>query len=91
MGPGWEDGGGLYTFFPTEHDEEGGQQGDEGGQDGLAGKQRGEQAAEHRPGDEGTNQSIVDPDLLQCGPLPVGRTSGTDAPSRCADSQYTSW
>ena len=47
MGPGWEDGGGLYTFFPTEHDEEGGQQGDEGGQDGPAGKQRGEQAATH--------------------------------------------
>ena len=63
----WE----LHAFFPAEHDEEGGQQGNKGGQDGPAGKKRGEQAAEHSPGDEGADQSIVDPDLLQRGPLPV--------------------
>ncbi len=59
---------GLGAFFSAEHDEEGGQQGNKGGQDGPAGKKRGEQAAEHSPGDEGADQSIVDPDLLQRGP-----------------------
>ena len=59
------------SFFPAQHDEEGGQQREKGGKDRPAGKQRSEQAAEYRTGDEGSNQSIVDPNLLQRGPLPA--------------------